>query len=240
LAKIKGFSVLLVISDINGKAEVLNTVQTRGYTTKVVTDEFQAIEQAKKDFDVIIIHLKDSKSYDLLLKMKKVVPRIVPFIGIGSKEDTDAPQKCKEFEVEYLQRPIEIKTFLTTVDDLVSLSQETAYIIDVNVAIEQSGDDLDFLIELIELFIAEGKKEILVMEEALEKGDAEALDYGAHSMKGAAAQIAAKPLSRACYLLEDAAKKKNSEKFKQFLELIKKRFLEFEEKAKNRVKNFKK
>ena len=85
--------------------------------------------------------------------------------------------------------------------------------------------------EIINLFIQESFGHIKELEKAIESKDWKEIELVAHSMKGASAQIAAKPLSQAAFDLEQAAKLKQEDALKPALNVIKQRFNIFENEA---------
>jgi PAS domain S-box-containing protein len=71
--------------------------------------------------------------------------------------------------------------------------------------------DQELLTEMVHLFEEESPKLLAAISDALERGDVTLLERSAHSLKGAAANLSAKPLSAAALRLEQAAKSKDLE-----------------------------
>ena len=61
-------------------------------------------------------------------------------------------------------------------------------------ALAQVGDDAELLGEIAELFFEDSPRMLADIEAAIELGDAKALRYAAHALKGSVANFAADPL----------------------------------------------
>jgi len=65
-----------------------------------------------------------------------------------------------------------------------------------------TGDDLEFVDELVDTYFDDAVIQLEAMRKAAENGDAEALVRPAHSLKSSSANIGASTLSEACRSLE--------------------------------------
>lgn len=68
--------------------------------------------------------------------------------------------------------------------------------------LEITGDDLEFVDELVDIYFDDAVAQLETMRQAAENGDAEALVRPAHSLKSSSANIGASRLSEACQSLE--------------------------------------
>jgi len=78
--------------------------------------------------------------------------------------------------------------------------------VDVEEALQQAGGDVELLAELFGLLTEEVEQATEILRTQTQAGDAEAVARAAHGLKGAAANLAAGPLSAAALALERAAK----------------------------------
>ncbi|MGB3206369.1 MAG: Hpt domain-containing protein [Crinalium sp.] len=67
---------------------------------------------------------------------------------------------------------------------------------------EISGDDPDFEIELLQMFVEDTQIHIDAVKEAIEQNDLHQLEREAHHIKGASANVGAKPMQLAAQKLE--------------------------------------
>lgn len=70
---------------------------------------------------------------------------------------------------------------------------------------EISGDDPDFEIELLQMFVEDTQIHIDAVKEAIEHNDLHQLGREAHHIKGASANVGAKPMQLAAQKLEQMA-----------------------------------
>ena len=89
-----------------------------------------------------------------------------------------------------------------TSQDIVQIAVHADNPIDIEKAIEEFEGDKQFLSEVIEGFTMEVIEQIVTIRKALSCGDAETVRNEAHSIKGGAANITAKALSRVAFELE--------------------------------------
>jgi CheY-like chemotaxis protein/HPt (histidine-containing phosphotransfer) domain-containing protein len=89
-----------------------------------------------------------------------------------------------------------------TSQDIVPIAVLADNPIDIEKAIEEFEGDKQFLSEVIEGFTMEVIEQIGTIRKALSRGDAETVRNVAHSIKGGAANITAKALSRVAFELE--------------------------------------
>jgi len=68
--------------------------------------------------------------------------------------------------------------------------------------LEITGDDLEFVDELVDTYFDDAVVQLTAMRQAADSGDAEALVRPAHSLKSSSANVGASTLSEACRSLE--------------------------------------
>ncbi|RMG43911.1 MAG: sensor histidine kinase [Acidobacteria bacterium] len=66
----------------------------------------------------------------------------------------------------------------------------------------QDSDEPDIVTELIDLFLQDAPGQLTAIRQAIERGDAHALQRAAHSLKGSSANLGAKRLAALCLELE--------------------------------------
>jgi HPt (histidine-containing phosphotransfer) domain-containing protein len=96
------------------------------------------------------------------------------------------------------------------------LTADDAPILDLAVIAElreMTGDDDDFIRELVEAYLAEAPEHLAGMTAAAGAGDAAAMVRPAHTLKSSSASLGAMRLSRICRGLEEAARAGRAEGF---------------------------
>jgi len=89
-----------------------------------------------------------------------------------------------------------------------STEKETESIFDENFLLERIGGNRDFYEEILRSFIEDTERLLSELKGYLESGEREKAERHAHSIKGAAANIGATPLSRASLRVEKAARER--------------------------------
>jgi HPt (histidine-containing phosphotransfer) domain-containing protein len=77
---------------------------------------------------------------------------------------------------------------------------------DLNLALERVGGDEELLSELAVLFLEDYPRQLIVIADAIARGDLKTAEREAHSVKGAVANFGAAPASEAARALEFAAR----------------------------------
>jgi HPt (histidine-containing phosphotransfer) domain-containing protein len=72
--------------------------------------------------------------------------------------------------------------------------------------LEITGDDLEFVDELVDTFLDDGGTQLAAMRAAAASGDIEALVRPVHSLKSSSANVGAAALADACRVLEADAR----------------------------------
>jgi HPt (histidine-containing phosphotransfer) domain-containing protein len=78
--------------------------------------------------------------------------------------------------------------------------------LDLDAALEQLGNDMDLLREMVDLFWRECPASLHAMREAIASGDGPALSAAAHAIKGAASAIGAPAVTATALALEKQGK----------------------------------
>jgi CheY-like chemotaxis protein/HPt (histidine-containing phosphotransfer) domain-containing protein len=110
--------------------------------------------------------------------------------------------KWLELSAKLVIQPSAPNPNVETSQDIVQIAVHADNPIDIGKAIEEFEGDKQFLFEVIDGFTMEVIEQIVTIRKALSCGDAETVRNEAHSIKGGAANITAKALSRVAFELE--------------------------------------
>ncbi len=130
----------------------------------------------------------------------------------------------------YISKPIQPKALFGEIDRCLGLqrgsdamadkSTETSEQIDRVSLLERVEEDEELLAEMVQLFLDDIPNLLDTMRAALQRGDMEVLERSAHSLKGAASNLSAKPAADAALKLEKDAKNNNAESAKESLACV--------------------
>ena len=84
-------------------------------------------------------------------------------------------------------------------------------IFDLSEALNRVDEDIDFLREVIEVFIEDYPNQIRQLQEGVASGDADAVERAAHTLKSSLANLAGKRASDVAYRLEVLGREGNLE-----------------------------
>jgi len=93
-------------------------------------------------------------------------------------------------------------------------------LVDLSRIEEVAGGNRDFVLELIEMFLADAEQLLAAMKRAIEARDAESLRVQAHSLKGSSANFDAHALREAAQRLEESSRDSRLEEAPALLESI--------------------
>jgi len=110
----------------------------------------------------------------------------------------------------YVVKPLKSKELLGAIESVLfaPFASETEPqdgqdgLIDMAEVLERAGGDMELVIEVAGLFLDDYPRLLSEMEQSIEQGDREMLRRSAHTLKGSAANIAAKPVAEAALKLE--------------------------------------
>lgn len=113
---------LLIVDDDAGIREMLSTVLTNeGYLVEAVENGKQAIKACEESlFDVALIdvELPDMKGTELLMKLKKMQPKMVKIVITGHPSLESAMRAVNERADGYVLKPIEVTELLDKIKKL--------------------------------------------------------------------------------------------------------------------------
>lgn len=84
--------------------------------------------------------------------------------------------------------------------------------LDFEMALDEFDDDKEYLMKVVNIFLENVKKQIIIMQQAIKDGDTETIRKEAHAIKGGAATLMADNLAGVAERLENVGKSGNIEK----------------------------
>jgi len=234
-----GQRILLVEDNpVNQKLAVI-MLQKAGYPVIVVENGQQAVEAMRKNtynlvlMDVQMPEMDGFEATSLIRQDEERLQRHTPIIAMTAHAMSGNRDRCLAAGMDdYLTKPIEQKDLLATLETwLVTdapaeapaaplLAANPGAPIDMETAMPRFGNDTEFFIELLEEFLGHLDTRIPLFWKAMQEYNPEDLASLAHSLKGAAANFSAEPLTSLAAMLEQQVKAKNLESAPQWIEKI--------------------
>lgn len=144
----------------------------------------------------------------------------IPIIAMTAHALKGDREKCLRSGMDdYIPKPIHPKKLKEVIEKWLDISKTSKEpervhessdkddIFDKNSFIDRMLGDEDLAREVIEEFLDDSSRQIDIIRESVEKGNAKELRYKAHSLKGAAANISAATLKEIAYKIEIAGEK---------------------------------
>jgi CheY-like chemotaxis protein len=150
-------------------------------------------------------------------------PKRTPIVALTANAMMGTLERCLEAGLDdYLTKPLDISRLQDVLDRFMGRADgEQAPAADSSTAaaampsadsairarlVDVSGDDEEFMIELVNAFLAGGEDTVQELRAAVQLGDAAAIGRAAHKLKGAAANLHVNNLATMCFDLETRAR----------------------------------
>jgi HPt (histidine-containing phosphotransfer) domain-containing protein len=147
-------------------------------------------------------------------------PKRTPIVALTANAMMGTLERCLEAGMDdYLTKPLDISRLQDVLDRFMgradgeqapaAASSAAAPSADNAIRarlVDVSGDDEEFMIELVSAFLSGGESTVQELRAAVQLGDAAAIGRAAHKLKGAAANLHVNNLATLCFDLEARAR----------------------------------
>ena len=233
--------ILLVEDYPTNQKLAVNYLKSDGFLVDIAENGKIAVEKFEKNqYNLILmdIQMPVMDGYEATKQIRKIEYNLkkikTPIIAMTAHSLKCFKNQCLMAGMDdYIAKPIIKKDFITIVNKWVKLNQDNilnkitpdnetnnddkinanknSLPIDINKAIEEFDGKKEIVIMVLKKFIANLKKQLLLIKESIENNDYNLLSKEAHSIKGGAANITAYDISNTASKLEKTAQSKNME-----------------------------
>ena len=219
IAAIKAASYILNIINYNAATIGMGWLVSRRKKVGVVEAVAALAEQ---DFDLVLMDLQmpamDGLEATAVIRdpESSVRDHDIPIIALTARAMEEDRQRCLDAGMnDHVSKPIEREELLAAIDLHAGAATDAHELaerdgrgrpIDVNAAREQTGGDEDLFREVLGMVTTEAAEALVALRSAEDVGALHQLAEVASSLKGAAANVAATPLSLAASQVERAAR----------------------------------
>jgi PAS domain S-box-containing protein len=209
---------------INQKVAV-RTLERDGHRVTVAGDGCEALEELEKgDYDVILMDIQmprmDGFATTTEIRRREAEAGSVshvPILAMTAHAMQGDRERCLEAGMDgYVSKPVKHEALVEAIAALTLSPAEANDAVtgppapasaagpafDPAGALDQAGDDREFLCELIGMYTEQATAQIQQLRQALADGDAETLMRTAHTIKGAVGNFQAKPAADAAFAVE--------------------------------------
>ncbi|MBU1936791.1 PAS domain S-box protein, partial [bacterium] len=220
--------ILLAEDNIINQRVAVKILTKSGYTVDIAEDGQQAIEALEKTvYDLVLMdvqmpnmsgleaarHLRQDSRWDSL-----------PIIAMTAHAMKGDKEKCLEAGMDgYLPKPINPKELINTIEEFLQKKEKSRPLgetkitnqdsvetpLDIAQALERFGDDREFLKEMIQEFLDYIPAQLAAIRKAVDERNSDTIEAEAHSIKGAAANLAAEAIRQAAYEIETMGREAN-------------------------------
>ncbi|MDZ4699341.1 MAG: ATP-binding protein [Rhodothermales bacterium] len=218
--------ILLAEDNLTNQQVALHILRKRGHTVDAVANGREALAAvASGAYDLVLMDVQmpvmDGFAATAAIRQMDGSARTIPIIAMTAHAMAGDREKCLEAGMDdYTSKPIISRELFATIDrwtagiepaplDPASPSGIPAIDpapINFDDALERFAGDREFLDELLGDFQSQAIDILQAIRSAVDAGDADALRYQAHTLKGAAANLGANALSAAAFELEKIGK----------------------------------
>jgi two-component system sensor histidine kinase/response regulator len=238
----RGCPLNILLSEDNPVNQTLaiRLLENAGYRVTLASTGLQALAAwggaGEPGFDVLLMDIQMPEMDGMeataeIRKREQETGRHVPIVAMTAHAMRGDKERCLAGGMDgYVSKPIHPRELFAEIDRCLAASgrsntvnehsQDSAELIDHASLLERVEGDQELLAEIIHLFQEDAPRLVDAMRGALERGDLAVLERSAHSLKGAASNLSAKPAAAAALQLETDAKNKNTESAKASLEHV--------------------
>jgi PAS domain S-box-containing protein len=235
--KHKDHVVILLAEDYPTNQQiVMRHLRSAGYTVDLVENGAQVLHAfMEKTYDLILmdIQMPVMDGYDAAIEIRRFEAEMqggkrVPIIAMTAHAIKEYINKCRESGMDdYISKPVRRSDLLAMVDKWTSRTVITKdgqtespligqnrdsgekVIMDYDEALHEFCDDKPFLQEVMDGFVENVKKQLILIRQAIADGDAAMVGKESHSIKGGSGNLKARELSEIASIMEKLGKEGN-------------------------------
>jgi len=210
---------ILVVEDnaVNRKLAVA-LLKRRNHEIVVANNGREGVEaHARGVFDVVLmdVQMPEMGGFEataIIRQMELASGRHSPIIAMTARAMKGDRERCLEAGMDdYVAKPINPEALYAAIDRVLNLvAPESPAQLDkpIRVGFDRAallrvaGGDTELADELAELFLSEGPEHLARISTAIDAGDARALEFAAHALKGSAASLTARNVAGVAGRLE--------------------------------------
>jgi len=202
-----------------------------GYSVDAVENGRKAIEALNRtSYDLILMDVQmpemDGFEATRAIREREGEEKHMPIVAMTAHAMKGDQERCLQAGMDdYISKPIEPQELFGAIEKWTKSSDRKKFIppddksekdahlkdvpVDIESALNRFDGDKDFFKGMLQDFLDYTPKQLQILDEAVEKGDAKAVEKEAHSLKGVAGNLSAKPIADLALKLELLARTKD-------------------------------
>jgi two-component system sensor histidine kinase/response regulator len=217
--------VLLAEDNAVNQRLAVRLLEKQGHSVVLTDNGRQALEALEREpFDLVLLDVQmpemDGLEAAAAIRAREAgTGRHVPILAMTAYAMKGDRERCLAAGMDdYIAKPIQPRELWQKLSDLVQTpaspggdgraqsSRQAAAVLDREELLQRVAGDRRLMLDLVELFLADCPTLWASVEDALARGDADRLTRAAHTLRGAAAQLGARPVRQAAEQLETASR----------------------------------
>ncbi len=212
--------ILLAEDNAVNQKMATRILEKRGHTVVVALDgrkALAALEQQQFDVVLMDVQMPEMDGFEAtaaIREKEKATGTHIPIVAMTAYAMKGDRERCLEAGMDgYISKPIKSQELFDAIESLVDIStepgtgasapQQDDEVLDRAAVIASVDGDVEFLRELVEMFIEDYPRLLSEIREAVTRGDSKALESTAHTLKGSVGNFDAKAVFKAALKLEN-------------------------------------
>jgi two-component system, sensor histidine kinase and response regulator len=217
-----GIRLRVLVAEDNpvNRRQVAGLLTPRGHEVVAVETGQQVVAAAQDgQFDLILmdVEMPGMDGLQAAVEIRHAEAgsgRRVPIVAITSRDQAGDIEACRAAGMDaFLVKPLEAAELFPLIDQLIRVSPSTSPD-PIEPAFEREeflarlGGDEALALEMVEIFAAESPRMLATLRNAIDAGDAEAVQRAAHNLKGSVSVFGGRPAVRSALTLEGMGREK--------------------------------
>jgi two-component system sensor histidine kinase/response regulator len=215
--------ILLAEDNVVNQTLAIRLLEKRGHSVVLAVNGREAVETWKRGrFDLILmdVQMPEMGGFEATAAIRQAElggAIHIPIVAMTARAMAGDRESCLEAGMDgYVAKPISVAELVTTIQSVMTaypplgesgVALREPALLDRPALLRRYAEHHDLLFEIAELFEAQAPHWMAALDEAVARGDADALASGAHALRGSAANFMAAETVDAAVCLETTARK---------------------------------
>lgn len=211
--------ILLAEDKVTDQELVCRLLEKRGHLVVVTRDGHEVLARLEESnysgYDLILMDLElpeinGLEATAIIRERERSMGTHIPIIAMRARAMEGDGDKCAPGGTDgYVSKPVQANELFKMIEARTSLGHEASpptetldKAFDSAVALSRLDGDAELLTEMAALFLDDYPRQLLVIRQAIERGESQVVERAAHALKGAIGSFAAQRASDAAFRLE--------------------------------------
>ncbi|MDB5384841.1 MAG: rpfC [Planctomycetaceae bacterium] len=219
-----GLHILVAEDNRINQTVVLHLLQKRGHSVIVVGDGHEALQALERQsFDLVLmdVQMPEMSGFETTAKIRDrehESGKHLPIIALTAHAMKGDRERCLAAGMDgYVTKPIQAKELFEVVNSIIpplkaedaTMASNSSLVLNRERLLDRVEGDLDYLRELVEIFVEDGPRYVAAVGNAISRKDATGLHRASHLLKGTVSNFCAPDAFEAALKLETLGSENN-------------------------------